>query len=146
MKEEIFKGVRVGWLDGPFPQGKISQELLNRLAYIGKNYRVQCCKGHHICEICFPDSREYYEPENKQVQKQLDFYHWGNGELWIKGKDNIVWQAPTMIVHYIHMHHYLPPKQFLEDLENLKEEESGHFYHQERQDHEDRRKEFSNAK
>ena len=74
MKEEIFKGVRVGWLDSPFPQGKISQELLNRLAYIGTNYRVRCCMGHHICEVCFPRGEGYDNPEYKQIRKNCKRY------------------------------------------------------------------------
>lgn len=121
----IIKTENVGWLSKTVPvKGKIPQELLNRLAYIGHHYRVKCCFGHHVCDICFSDDGEYYG--SPELVKKFNFSHWGNGELWIKGK-NKVWIAPTMIVHYIYYHMYLPPPEFLEDLKNLAEEDAKYF-------------------
>ena len=40
----------------------------------------------------------------------------GNGEIQIAGEGNTVYVAPTMIVHYIMDHHYVPPEAFIEAL------------------------------
>ncbi len=40
----------------------------------------------------------------------------GNGEIHISGEGSTVYVAPTMIVHYIIEHHYLPPAAFIEAL------------------------------
>ena len=40
----------------------------------------------------------------------------GNGEIQVMGEGSVVYVAPTMILHYVVHHHYLPPGAFIEAL------------------------------
>jgi hypothetical protein len=40
----------------------------------------------------------------------------GNGEVQLAGEGDTVYVAPTMILHYIIEHHYLPPEEFIDAL------------------------------
>jgi len=37
-----------------------------------------------------------------------------NGERWVSGTNNVVYVAPVLVVHYIEVHRYLPPHEFIE--------------------------------
>jgi hypothetical protein len=40
----------------------------------------------------------------------------GNGEIQVRGRGLTIYRAPTMILHYIAKHHYLPPDKFIKAL------------------------------
>jgi hypothetical protein len=41
-------------------------------------------------------------------------FPFGSAEIRVPGKGNIVFAAPEMIAHYVIMHEYRPPEEFIE--------------------------------
>ena len=113
MENEQVRRVNVGWLNSAFPQGKVPQACLDRLYYISQRYLRNRSLGHHECPFCPSHMRG----------NELEIY-WGNGEIWIRGKGDIMYVAPTMIVHYIYRHAYLPPQEFIDAVLALPEEDA----------------------
>lgn len=42
----------------------------------------------------------------------------GNGEILVRGAADECYIAPVMIVHYIELHNYLPPREFMDAVLN----------------------------
>lgn len=38
----------------------------------------------------------------------------GSAEIWVPGREGCIYAAPTLIVHYVEAHEYLPPPEFIE--------------------------------
>jgi hypothetical protein len=88
--------VNIGWLDilHSFDTGVVSQEFIEKLK-LYRSYIVQnCWMGAHTCEFC----RVYAS----------------TGELRIFGLDERIYATPTMVVHYVIEHQYLPPQEFVD--------------------------------
>lgn len=99
--------VHVGWLRHEVPtSGECPDVVKSRLYYMIENCTIQHYMGTHVCEMC-----GYSEGGHN------------NGEIWVIGK-NKVWIAPAMILHYIHHHYYLPPQEFIRDIQNQTKEEA----------------------
>lgn len=97
--------VTVGWLEKgyPFKTGSAPRPLLSRLRKLAKNPK-KLMWGFHACDICTPSWRQ--RPQ-------------GNGEIHVISSDGTTYVAPTLIVHYIKAHDYLPPAEFIDAvLEN----------------------------
>jgi hypothetical protein len=110
--KKILPIVKVGWLgyDNNFPTGKAPNDCFQRLLYIARNHRKNVTLGSHICEQCYPHSRGIYDHNY-----QGEFEYFGNGEIWVRDDvKNVMYVAPTMIVHYMAKHAYLPPREFIE--------------------------------
>jgi len=87
----------VGWLEGEFEKGKIDSKVIELLEkYPIKNR----CRGWHSCEYCVNEEHAS-----------------GNGEYWTVGKKG-VYAAPSLIIHYIKEHNYLPPEEFIDSILN----------------------------
>lgn len=84
--------VTVGWLDAEheFPKGQCPDDLVATLAGLAEE-PVQLTRGYHYCELC------------KEAR--------GNGEIHVRD-EKFVYAAPTLVVHYITAHGYLPPEAF----------------------------------
>jgi hypothetical protein len=88
--------VNIGWLGTSSPHtGNVETALLARLELFSR-VQVLRTRGFHVCGLC-------------KVAK-------GNGEVWIAGEDRQVFASPSMLLHYITAHGYLPPAAFLEAL------------------------------
>jgi hypothetical protein len=84
----------VGWLEGDYPKGYVDPnviELLEKYPIINK------CRGSHEREYCGESL--------------------GNGEIWTVGEHG-VYAAPTLLIHYIKEHNYLPPSEFIDSVLN----------------------------
>ena len=80
--------VKVAWLDEgkPYTKGECPQVVIDTLNHIKPSVGT---KGWHDCPFCkkATSSRQYRIP-------------------W---KDNLIFDVPEMIIHYIEKHNYLPP-------------------------------------
>lgn len=89
--------VNIGWLDTPdFPKGEVDPELVQKI----KNAEtVERYRGSHSCPFC----GNYRSSTNKEV----------------KGVDK-TYIFPEMLAHYIEVHKYLPPQEFLDAVSKMK--------------------------
>jgi hypothetical protein len=108
---------QVGWLRGeefPTTHREIKKKIMGNLLYMADHRTVARCFGHHTCDYCGYSSMKY-----------------GNGELWLPDhKQEIIWQAPTLIIHYMHHHHFLPPAEYLDCVLNATQEDCDYFFNQ----------------
>ncbi|NCS50695.1 MAG: hypothetical protein GPJ29_23535 [Microcystis aeruginosa BK11-02] len=110
--------LNVGWIGNEIKQNSnsIDDKIFKSLCYNIREfikYPVNLYRGSHRCEICG------YDPYVPGVE-----YKGGNGEIWIQGPNNLVFVAPTMILHYIEDHKYVPPIEFIQSAVNVSSMES----------------------
>ena len=100
----------IGWLGigHDFPTKPPSDEILN-LLWDFCSTSVALARGAHECEFC-PSGSAYFA-ERKGQQLLL-----GVAEIRVFSKQGIIYAAPTLIYHYVQVHHYQPPDEFLEAL------------------------------
>jgi len=116
--------LNVGWLGRRrgFQKGRMPDK--DRVLYgVMRHckYPVNLMCGFHICELCkFPAHRML------EVTWHRQSFHVGNGEIFVRGVNNLVYVAPTMIYHYMEAHNYLPPPEF---IEAVRDEPFDHFHH-----------------
>jgi hypothetical protein len=100
--------VNVGWLDGshPFVTGTLANSERDALVELARESQ-NLTRGYHYCELCDADSPiRVHRSDGSGMEVRL-----GNGEIHVPG-DGVVYSAPTMVIHYIDQHSYLPPEQF----------------------------------
>ncbi|MEU8926917.1 hypothetical protein AB0D10_39365 [Kitasatospora sp. NPDC048545] len=92
----------VGWLGRQLGvqggAGVVDNSLLLILADQAKTPRSRTM-GVHVCELC---------PGNEAER--------ADGEIHVYAEDGSSYSAPTMIVHYVEAHGYVPPEEFLRAL------------------------------
>jgi len=106
--------LNIGWLDNSHPYSQenydnIEKEVLLLCIFNYCMYRVNLTSGHHTCNLC---QKEYGRILN--VHRKGKDITLGNGEIFVKGRNNIVYVAPTLIYHYIETHNYKPPREFVD--------------------------------
>jgi hypothetical protein len=103
----------VGWLDAshPFTTGRAPLGLVERLTNLAQkrtddfDIHVNVIRGTHPCNLCGRKMEM-----DATSGKQLDL---GASELWIPCSSG--WFAsPSLVIHYIDKHSYLPPAEFTE--------------------------------
>jgi len=104
--------LNVGWLDKRqyYMQEAFDNTIKEKLLWSILNYcenPVNLTTGHHTCNLC---PNEYGRILN--VQRKGKEINLGNGEIFVKGINNLVYVAPTLIYHYIEVHNYKPPEEF----------------------------------
>lgn len=105
--------LNIGWLDiqHPFPQGPVDEDVVERLwGYC--HILVREFRGLHDCDFCID------APWPTVANRSHEKLTLGSAELRIPGQDGIVYAAPNMIYHYVTVHHYQPPVQFMEAVRN----------------------------
>jgi hypothetical protein len=85
--------VNIGWLDSehPFFASEPSLDLLKALIKLVQ-HPVRIVPGLHTCPFCRNAA--------------------GTGEIDVAGSD-VIYAAPTLIVHYVEAHRYRPPDEFV---------------------------------
>jgi hypothetical protein len=91
----------VGWLSAaqPFPLGDVPTECLDRLLVFANQWHASVkalgwgvAMGWHDCEFCSGSA--------------------ATGNFGVPRRD-LLYVAPEMLPHYVEVHHYRPPDQFL---------------------------------
>ena len=85
-----------------------SEELLDLIWHFCR-ISVAATRGGHLCELC--TSPYYGEAERHGEQLRL-----GTSEIRVFSRDGTIYSAPTLIYHYMSVHHYSPPEEFIQAL------------------------------
>lgn len=103
--------VRVGWLSAehPFPTGDMDPVLLRELVKVICGEHVNEMKGEHYCEFC-PGPPHRHSVTYRREETML-----GCSDIQVV-TDDAAYLAPTLILHYVVEHNYLPPQEFLDAL------------------------------
>jgi len=102
----------IGWLGHghEFPTKPPSDDLLESL-WIFCSISVALARGGHDCEFC-PSGSAYIAKWNGQQLLQ------SCAEIRVFSEQGRIYAAPNLIFHYVQVHHYHPPEEFLEALHN----------------------------
>jgi hypothetical protein len=114
---------RVGYLrkGQGYPQGELSDVVFDRLVLFVQ-WAILFTLGYHNCDL---------DP--------CDPYQWSESlykGLWIPNRcstdflvpdGTMLYKAPSLILHYVHSHHYLPPAGFLEAVLRCPEPSSDEY-------------------
>lgn len=104
--------LNIGWLDAEqeFEKGTVDPDIVARLEKISC-YSVNQTRGLHDCNICSSEMGVIYELKDRKLLL-------GDAEIRVFSADGEIFAAPTMLLHYITVHNYLPPPSFLNAVKN----------------------------
>jgi hypothetical protein len=118
--------LNVGWLDQsmPFTKGIVPEFLLDRLNEWFRVGRLNQMRGIYQCNFCdvtiwpFPplDGQKWKLPpldDNPSINIGGKKIFLGNWELWVPSRDGSIFASPALIIHYILVHGYCPPQEFI---------------------------------
>jgi len=104
--------INVGWLGvgHEFLTGDVSADIRDALVELADN-PTNIMRGFHYCEFCDAESPIRIEGSTSDGH---DFRAvLGTGEIRIRPAGGRTFAAPTLLVHYIDAHQYLPPAEFI---------------------------------
>jgi hypothetical protein len=103
----------VGWLDieHRYSQGEVPPEFISHLAAFCVNPPV-CALGIHKCEFCPSGATSPIARSDEQANSL------GSCMIWAFGEGDIVYNAPDLIYHYVTVHQYQPPAEFIAAVMN----------------------------
>lgn len=115
------KLIYIGWLhpDHSYNIGDVPKEFPVRLWEFCR-YSSVVCRGFHRCEFCSPSDYVHIDmlkphPEGPlKVERDGCTIRLGFGEIFVVGKNGLVYYAPNLIYHYVLEHQYLPPQEFID--------------------------------
>jgi hypothetical protein len=101
----------VGWLSPSvaFSTGDVDEEFMTCLWQFCTVSIVQT-RGLHECEFCRTRAANVAERRGQQLLL-------GSAEIRVFSKAGDVYAAPNLIYHYVDVHHYLPPAEFIEAVQ-----------------------------
>ena len=102
----------IGWLEPEheFEMATPSEDLLDRLWSLC-SVSVDLSRGVHICPFCPKDVTCSFERNGRRLLL-------GAAEVRAFGADGTIYAAPTLVYHYVQVHHYRPPTEFVEATRN----------------------------
>ena len=104
--------LNVGWLSRghAFAIGAVPGTLVNALRRLAKSPE-NLYRGYHSCEFC-PDPPVVVDSTGRRVIGPPGDTM-GNGEIRVAGLNGIVYVAPVLVAHYVEVHNYRPPDEFI---------------------------------
>jgi len=104
----------VGWLDEhhPFLTGPIDPELCEKLLKLCHR-PVRQMRGYHYCSFCKGTNVPVTVESSAGVLKL------GAAEIRVEGRDGRIYACPDLIYHYVKVHNYRPPEDFLEAIRSV---------------------------
>ncbi|MGW2421916.1 DUF7919 family protein [Streptomyces sp. NPDC001709] len=112
--EHADRRLNVGWLgrDGEFPTGDCPESFVDLLIDRAST-PANLTRGVHHCEFCNRKSPlQVTNPTSGRTARL------GNGEIIVEAATGETYMAPTLIIHYVIDHGYLPPIEFIEAVMN----------------------------
>ncbi len=108
--------LNIGWLNSKnnFKQGKIQANILKKLKDIAignntYNANINKIRGIMPCNLC--------SVRNIFIENNTSKYYLGMTEILIPSENKKhYFSAPSMIIHYIEEHNYLPDESFLKAI------------------------------
>lgn len=104
--------LNIGWLENghPCPTGSVPQYVLPMLIYL-VHFPTHQTRGWHACTLC---PRPVDTPVMFRTMRRA--LALGDAEIRVKGLNGRTYAAPDLIVHYVAVHGYRPPDEFIEAL------------------------------
>jgi len=101
------KGLGVGWLDmaHDFARGEVPAVFIERLSELCKRPVVQH-RGFHVCNLC-----EFMCDPTYERRKEIGAL--SSSVIRVIGRSGTVYYSPAMIHHYVAIHGYRPPDDFI---------------------------------
>jgi hypothetical protein len=100
--------INVGWLAAgrEFERKKASGALLDSVwDYCTLSFEQS--RGRHECEFCLADASRISERNSQQLLL-------GSAEIRVLSRSGEIYAAPNLIYHYMVVHDYAPPDQFID--------------------------------
>jgi hypothetical protein len=112
-EEPIANVLNIGWLSAahPFNRAVADEQFVSALGRLVAA-PVNLYRGSHLCEFC-PDPPSKVLPNGQRViypPRETT----GNGEIRIVDAGGTTYVAPVLILHYVVVHGYTPPQQFID--------------------------------
>lgn len=112
VKRGLQQVVNIGWLDIGFRYNTrgTSEEFISKLKALAKRELVNVMRGIHPCKFC--------GKRKNSVEVDGAYILVGYAEIWVpSNKDmDLIYAAPTLIIHYCEAHNYTPPQEFVESV------------------------------
>jgi hypothetical protein len=108
--------LNVGWLDQsmPFSKGATANMFLHKLKSWFRVARVNPMRGIHECNFCRTEQWPLLPlHENPSINVGGRDFFQGNWEMWIPGTAQTIFASPGLIIHYVEVHEYCPPEEFI---------------------------------
>ena len=106
-----------------YPQGHVPEEVFDRLVKL-VTLHILTWMGYHNCDLD-PCGSNQLQPEFQY--RGLVIPRKCSSDILVPDK-GVVFMAPSLILHYIRCHHYLPPTSFLDAVRNCPEPGSKEYF------------------
>jgi hypothetical protein len=116
--------LNVGWLGRghAFPMGAVPDTLVGALRRLIRSPE-NLYRGYHRCEFC-PDPPVVVSPTGRRMSNPPG-ETMGNGEIRVAGLEGVIYVAPVLVAHYVEVHDYRPPEEFIRAVLSADEPTSG---------------------
>jgi hypothetical protein len=110
--------LNVGWLskNHVFAIGDVSPEIIATLRRLVST-PINQYRGLHACEFC-PPPTTYVTPQGLRLANPAPETS-GNGEVHVAASNGLTYVAPALIAHYVEVHKYLPPAEFIKAVASI---------------------------
>lgn len=101
--------LNIGWLskEHSYTQGKVPEDFIDRLwLFCGK--LINPTRGFSQCELCQDNAQWPVVASLNEKTVNL-----GNAEIRVISRDNRIYASPNLIFHYVLVHGYSPPVEFI---------------------------------
>lgn len=105
--------INIGWLDREYEYcvGKVPDEFVDKLwDYL--RYNIIQMRGFHECNLC-TEKTGYLSVKRDDEELKL-----GSAEIRVIGVNGKIYAAPNLIYHYVTIHNYRPPDEFIDAVLN----------------------------
>ena len=110
--EHFSQLVAIGWLESghEFPRGDVNRQFVHKLADLLINpWQPATAMGRHSCGFCrLTGGPSSFRLDDAAYASEVSM---GISNLWLPA-DGFLYVAPSLILHYMDAHGYVPPGEF----------------------------------